>query len=88
MSLNNVDIFSIEYIISDLFSNEQLRKIAKINALEDFKYILNRFFIDSVIARIKQDSSFFKKIMDDLEFKNGLMEFLLPETYEKLKVLE
>ena len=60
--------------------------MAKINTIEDFQYVFNRIFLDTVMDKIKHNSFFFAKIMDDKEFKNALMEYLLPETYKKLKI--
>ena len=43
----------------------------------DFKEIL--------VLMMKENKEFFTKILNDEEFKNVLMGYLLPETYEKLK---
>ena len=59
--------------------------MAKINKIDDFQYVFNRLFLNSAIDKLKHNSFFFKKIIDDKEFKNALMEYLLPETYKKLK---
>ena len=87
-NFNKADNLSIEYIIAELLSNEKLRNMAKINKIEDFKFAFYRIFLDSVVDKFKHNSFFFRKIMDDKDFKNALMEYLLPETYKKLKISE
>lgn len=80
-----VDRLSLEQIKEDFATNKELVKKAKVNTKEDFGFAFNKAFMDIVINRMEQNQTFFRKILDDEEFKNVLMGYLLPETYEKLR---
>lgn len=82
--LDKADRISLEYIIKNLLDDKKLRKMAKVNSIEDFRYAFNRFFQNLVIEKMKNDSLFFKRIIDDLEYKQAVIDYLLPETYKKL----
>ncbi|MDK2917906.1 MAG: type restriction enzyme subunit [Candidatus Petromonas sp.] len=51
---------------------------------DDFRLAFEKVFINKVIDRMDQNQTFFTRILDDEQFKNALMEFMLVETYEKL----
>ncbi len=76
---------SLEQIKEDYAANKELVKKAKVNSEVDFTFAFNKAFMDIVINRMEQNKAFFSKILDDEEFKNVLMGYLLPETYEKLR---
>lgn len=79
------DRLSLEQIKADFAANMELIEKAKANTMEDFKFAYDKAFIDIIVNRMKQNEAFFTKILNDEEFKNVLMGYLLPETYEKLK---
>ena len=79
------DRLSLEQIKEDFAANKELVEKAKVNTKEDFRFAFNKAFMNIVINRMEQNQTFFRKILDDEEFKNVLMGYLLPETYEKLK---
>jgi len=79
------DRLSIEQIKEDFAANQELITKAKANTIEDFKYAYDKEFMNIVINRMEQNEVFFTKILNDEEFKNVLMGYLLPETYKKLK---
>jgi len=85
-NFTEADRLSVEQIKEDFASNKELIEKAKVNAIEDFKYAYNKAFNDIVINRREQNEVFFKKIINDEEFKNVFMGYLLPEIYEKLKI--
>lgn len=69
----------------DLIYHKELVEKAKVNTEDDFKFAFNKAFMNIVVNRMEHNQAFFTKILDDEEFKNVLMGYLLPETYEKLK---
>jgi len=85
INLNKGDLLFLEQIILDLLSSEDLKQKAQINSIDDFKFAFNKSFINLIIDKINQNSVFFSKIMDDAKFRDVLMEYLLSETYKKLK---
>lgn len=59
--------------------------MAKTNTIDDFKYPYEKAFMDKVIDRMDQNLAFFGRILDDEQFRIALMEYMLIETYEKLR---
>lgn len=58
---------------------------AKTNTIDDFRFAYEKAFIDKVIDRMGQNQSFFTRVLDDEQFRKALMEYMLVETYEKLR---
>lgn len=81
----DADRLSLEQIKADFAANKELIEKAKANSMEDFKFAYDTAFLDIIVNRMKQNETFFTKILNDKEFKNVLMGYLLPETYDKLK---
>ena len=69
----------------DFAFNEELRKKAKNNSLENFKYPFDNAFLNIVLDRMAQNESFFNKVLDDEKFQNDLKEMMLPVIYERLR---
>ena len=67
-------------------SEEDIKRIEnKINldSLEEFKPYFEKSLNNLLVEKKTQLYRFFNKIKEDNSFKNTLMEYLLPETYEK-----
>lgn len=79
------DQLSVEQIKEDFAADEDLVQKAKTNTIDDFKFAFEKVFIDKVIDRMDQNQTFFTRVLDDEQFKNALMEYMLVETYEKLR---
>jgi type I restriction enzyme R subunit len=78
------DQLSVEQIKEDFASDEDLVQKAKTNTIDDFRLAFEKVFINKVIDRMDQNQAFFTRVLDDEQFKNALMEYMLVETYEKL----
>ncbi|TZE82096.1 type I restriction endonuclease subunit R [Calorimonas adulescens] len=78
------DQLSVEQIKEDFAADEDLVQKAKINTIDDFRLAFEKVFINKVIDRMDQNQAFFTRVLDDEQFKNALMEYMLFETYEKL----
>jgi type I restriction enzyme R subunit len=78
------DQLSVEQIKEDFAADEDLVQKAKTNTIDDFRFAFEKVFINKVIDRMDQNQSFFTRVLDDEQFKNALMEYMLAETYEKL----
>jgi len=79
------DQLSVEQIKEDFASDEDLVQKAKTNTIDDFRLAFEKVFINKVIDRMDQNQAFFTRVLDDEQFKNALMEYMLVETYAKLK---
>src|SRR5690606_36468634 len=78
------DQLSVEQIKEDFASDEDLVQKAKTNTIDDFRFAFEKVFINKVIDRMDQNQAFFTRVLDDEQFRNALMEYMLVETYEKL----
>ena len=78
------DQLTIEQIKEEFSKDADMVKKAKNNSIEDFKYAFEKAFISKVIDRMDQNQAFFAKVLDDEEFKDALMDYMLKETYQKL----
>jgi type I restriction enzyme, R subunit len=79
------DQLSVEQIKEDFAADEDLVQKAKTNTIDDFRLAFEKVFINKVIDRMDQNQAFFTRVLDDEQFKNALMEYMLVETYAKLK---
>ncbi|SHF14922.1 type I restriction enzyme, R subunit [Desulforamulus putei DSM 12395] len=79
---------SVEQIKEDFTRDAEMVTKAKNNTIEDFRYAFQKAFMGKVVDRMSQNEKFFMKILDDEQFANALMEFLLPKVYEKLHNVE
>ena len=71
-------------------SEEDIKRIEnKINldSLEEFKPYFEKSLNNLLVEKKTQLYRFFNKIKEDNSFKNTLMEYILPDIYEKLKNL-
>ncbi|NRD76594.1 type I restriction endonuclease subunit R [Bacillus sp. BRMEA1] len=80
----STDILSYDQIKEDIINNDDLAQKAKNNSKGNFKYSYETAFLDIVIQRMSQNEKFFMKILEDSNFKNTIMEFMLDEVYEGL----
>ncbi|ANX01641.1 restriction endonuclease subunit R [Thermoclostridium stercorarium subsp. leptospartum DSM 9219] len=78
------DQLSVEQIKEDFAADEDLVQKAKTNTIDDFRLAFEKVFINKVIDRMDQNQAFFTRVLDDEQFRNALMEYMLVETYEKL----
>lgn len=76
---------SIEQIKEDFARDEEMIQKAKINTLEDFRYVFAKAFMDKIVERMDENEKFFTRILDDEEIRNALMEYMLPQTYARLR---
>ena len=71
-------------IKEDFAADKDLVLKAKTNTIDDFKLAFEKVFMSKVVDRMDQNRTFFTRILDDEQFRNALMEYMLVETYEKL----
>jgi type I restriction enzyme, R subunit len=83
-NFTKADQLSVEQIKEDFAADEDLVQKAKTNTIDDFRLAFEKVFINKVIDRMDQNQAFFTRVLDDEQFKNALMEYMLIETYEKL----
>lgn len=84
-NFTKADQLSVEQIKEDFAADKDLVQKAKTNTIDDFRFAYEKAFIDKVIDRMGQNQSFFTRVLDDEQFRKALMEYMLVETYEKLR---
>lgn len=58
----------------DFVVDEELRKKAKNNSIDNFKFPFDSAFINIVLDRMTQNQDFFTKVLDDEKFQNDLKD--------------
>ncbi len=85
INLKKADELLINQLFLELVANIELKNKVKLYSLEQFKLYFEKTLRILLIEKKTQLHRFFKKIKEDNSFKNTLMEYILPDIYEKLK---
>jgi type I restriction enzyme R subunit len=80
---NEADKLFFDQIEEELFQDEDLKKRALNNPLENFKYAFEDVFINKLIERMDSNQEIFEKIMENSEFKNDIKEWLTKKIYDR-----
>ncbi|WP_405154680.1 type I restriction endonuclease subunit R [Paenibacillus sp. FSL K6-0108] len=75
------DFLSREQVKEDILNDEDLRRRAKNNTKENFKFAFEKSFMNFVIDRMSSNQEFFMKILENNEFKTVIMEDMMNEVY-------
>jgi type I restriction enzyme R subunit len=75
---------ALEQVSNKLKANENLKKRAKANGLEDFKFAVKNEFKDTVVESYTENTEFYGRILNDKEFKNKVLDLLLVDIYNSL----
>ncbi|MFW6030686.1 MAG: type I restriction endonuclease subunit R, partial [Halanaerobiales bacterium] len=76
---------ALEQVSNKLKSNDDLKKRAKANSLDDFKFAVKNKFKDTVVESYTENTEFYGRILNDEEFKNKVLDLLLVAIYNSLK---
>jgi len=80
---NDADKLFFDSIEEELFLDEDLKKRALNNPLDNFKYAFEEVFINKLIERMDGNQEIFDKIMVDNEFKNVVKDLLTKKIYQR-----
>lgn len=75
----------LSQMAEDFAADDDLRKKAKNNSIDNFKYPFDSAFINIVLDRMTENQAFFNKVLDDEKFQQDLKNMMLPIIYERLK---
>lgn len=75
------DFLSREQVKQDMLSDDDMRQKAANNTKENFKFAFEKTFMDFVLDRMSSNEEFFKKILENSEFKMYIMEDMMNEVY-------
>lgn len=79
----DADKLYFEQLEQALFENDDLKKRARNNPIENFKYAFEEVFIQTLIDRMENNQEIFDKIMDNTEFKSEVKEWLTKKIYQR-----
>jgi type I restriction enzyme R subunit len=61
---------------------------ARSNSLENFRLVFDQRFLDTVVARMDDNEAIFKRILDDEEFRQVLMDLYAGRVYRRARRAE
>lgn len=85
---NEADKLFFDQIEEELFQDDDLRKRALNNPLENFKYAFEDVFINKLIERMDSNQEIFEKIMENAEFKDDVKEWLTKKIFDRFNKSE
>jgi type I restriction enzyme R subunit len=80
---NEADKLFFDQIEEELFLDEDLRKRALNNPLENFKYAFEEVFTEKLIERMDSNQSIFEKVMENSEFSSDVKSWFTKKVYER-----
>jgi len=79
----DADRLYFEQIEQALYENDDLKKRAQNNPIENFKYAFEEIFIQTLINRMDANEEIFDKIMANNDFKTDLKDLLLKNLFKR-----
>jgi type I restriction enzyme R subunit len=79
------DQLFFDQIQEEAVANENLRKAASVNSVDDFRYVFDKAFEGLVIDRMEGNDEIFNRLMSDSEFRKLASEHLLHKVYHSIK---
>ena len=58
---------------------------ARTNTLENFRLVFDHRFLDTVVSRMDENEAIFKRILDDAEFRQVLMDLYASRVYRRAR---
>lgn len=80
---SDADKLFFAQIEEELYRDEDLKKRALNNPLDNFKYAFEEVFINKLIERMDSNQEIFDKIMENSEFKNDVKDWLIKKIYQR-----
>ena len=80
---NDADKLFFDQIEEALYLDEDLKKRALNNPLDNFKYAFEEVFINKLIERMGDNQEIFDKIMENTEFRNEVKDLLTKKIYQR-----
>ena len=84
-NFTKADWLATEQLGEDFAGDEELAQKAKNNPIGDFRYAFEHSFLDKVVQRMDQNEAFFTRILDDEDFRDAVVDYMLVKTYKRLR---
>lgn len=79
------DQLFFDQISKEAMLDEHLQQAARVNTMDDFKYLFDKAFEGLVIDRMEGNAEIFNKLMSDDDFKTLVTDNLLHQVYNAFK---
>lgn len=66
-------------------SDPEVSAQAQNNTIENFRLVFDRMFMGTVVGRMDANEAIFKKILDDEEFRQVLMDWYAAKVYRRAR---
>jgi type I restriction enzyme R subunit len=76
---------ALEQVSNKLKGNDNLKKRAQANSLDDFRFAVKNEFKDTVVESYAENTEFYGRILNDEEFRDKVLDLLLVDIYNSLK---
>ncbi len=79
------DQLFFEQIKEEASADESLRQAAKVNTLENFKFVFDKALESLIIERMEGNEEIFSRLMNDRQFHDVASGYLLKQVYEQIR---
>jgi type I restriction enzyme R subunit len=66
-------------------ANDEVSAQAKASSFDNFRLAFERVFLDTVVRRMDDNESIFKRKLDDQEFQSVLMDFYARRVFDRAR---
>ncbi len=85
MNLNEQDQLLFDQFEETWAADEDVVDQAKNNVFDNFRLVFNRRFLETVMGRMDENETIYKRILDDKEFRTALMDLYATRLYQRLR---
>jgi type I restriction enzyme R subunit len=85
LELGDTDQLLFDQFEETWAADETLASRARENTYENFRLVFDREFIDTVVKRMDGNEEIFKRILDDGEFRQAILDHYAARLYERLR---
>ncbi|MHB8707998.1 MAG: type I restriction endonuclease subunit R [Desulfuromonadales bacterium] len=79
------DQLFFDQIREEAAADETLRQAAKVNTLENFKFVFDKALESLIIERMEGNEEIFTRLMNDKKFNQVASEYLLRQVYQQIR---
>ena len=84
MNLNEQDQLLFDQFEQTWVTNPEVMAQARNNEFENFRLVFDRMFLETVVGRMDDNETIFKRVLDDAEFQKTLMDLYANRVYQRL----
>jgi type I restriction enzyme R subunit len=88
MNLNEQDQLLFDQFEETWAADVDVVDQAKNNVFDNFRLVFDRRFLDTVMGRMDENETIYKRILDDEEFRTALMDLYASRIYQRLRESE